>query len=89
MLRRSLGITVIATLALLSAAGSAAAKKFEVNTTADHRPGACTKSDCTLREAIIRANEHSGPDKVLLPASDDPYALTRPGSGEDEAARAT
>ena len=44
----------------------------------------CTKGDCTLREAIIRANEHSGPDKVLLPASDDPYALTRPGSGEDE-----
>ena len=66
-------------------AGDAAANRYEATTTADHAPGKCTKRDCTLREAVIKANKHSGGDTVKLPASDKPYELTRAGAGEDEA----
>jgi hypothetical protein len=69
---------------LLAAAGPAAAKTFEVNTRSDHTPGKCSPKDCTLREAVIRANGHDGQDRIVVPGG-DPYPLTRGGSDEDAA----
>jgi CSLREA domain-containing protein len=63
---------------------SAAANRYDVNTTADHAPGKCSKSDCTLREAVIRANAHSGPDRVILPKSDQPFELSRRAGTSDD-----
>lgn len=57
MARRSLGLVTVAALTALAAAGPAAANKFKVNTAADHQPGKCNKSDCTLREAVINEDE--------------------------------
>lgn len=78
----TLGLLAAATLAMPDAAG---ANLFEVNTAADHRPGKCNKRDCTLREAVIKANEHGGLDKIRVPAANGPYELKRPGAGEDAA----
>ena len=35
-----------------------------VNTTSDHDDGACTSSDCTLREAILASNARSQDDMI-------------------------
>ena len=66
----------------LAAPASAAPKSFTVTSTSDHAPGACTKPDCTLREAISAANSHPGADSVLL-AGGTTYKLSIPGRGED------
>jgi len=46
--------------------GSAAAATYTPNKLNDHAPNGCTHSDCTLREAITKANGHSGLDTILL-----------------------
>jgi CSLREA domain-containing protein len=46
----------------------------------DPAVGACNSS-CTLREAIVAANGHTGADVVVL--TQPTYRLTRPGAGED------
>ena len=40
------------------------AASFTVNITDDHNDGACTAADCTLREAINRANSVAGTDTI-------------------------
>ena len=50
----------------------AAPPPFVVNSTADPGNGVCDVTECTLREAIIAANVHSGPDII---------AFNIPGSG--------
>ncbi len=77
------GGTATCLLALVVMGADAEATSYKVTTTADHAPGKCTKGDCTLREATIRANAHDGSDRVRLPGSDRPYRLTRPGADED------
>jgi CSLREA domain-containing protein len=49
---------------------------FTVTKTADTLDGACDH-DCSLREAVVAANAHTGSDAIVLPAG--VYALTRPG----------
>lgn len=71
-----------AILLLLPAAGTA--RTFRVTEHKDPVPGACTAADCTLREAVIAANERAGKDTILLP-SRAPYILQRASSGEDAA----
>lgn len=39
---------------------------LQVNTTADHDDGSCGLVDCTLREAISRANANSGTDTITF-----------------------
>lgn len=69
------GLTVTATPAL------AAHEEILVTTEADGSPDGCDSVECTLREAIIAANEHAGPDVVVVPAGH--YQLDgSPGSGE-------
>ena len=70
---------------LLLGATSAHARTYVVTLKTDNKPGACTKSDCTLREAVIAANKHHGADTVVLP-SRKRYVLSIPSTGEDKAA---
>jgi CSLREA domain-containing protein len=58
---------------------------FTVNTTADGvHPGACaaaTPNQCTLREAVIEANNTAGTDTINVPAGT--YTLTLPKVAND------
>ena len=40
-----------------------------VNTTSDHTPDVCSVVDCTLREAIVRANQLSGANTITFKAN--------------------
>jgi CSLREA domain-containing protein len=66
-------------------ASTAAARTYTVNTRTDPKPNGCTTDDCTLREAVIAANAHKGPDTILLP-SRKAYTLALKSTGEDKAA---
>ncbi len=55
-----------------------------VTKTADTNDGACTGTDCSLREAVIRANVCAGTQTIRIPAGT--YTLTHAGSDEDAAA---
>ncbi len=46
----------------------AAGDTFRVTTRSDPPPGACLPGDCSLREAVIRANATAGPDRIVLPS---------------------
>src|SRR5688572_28935299 len=59
---------MVAGLAVLVTAGSASAATLKVTKTSDPVPGACTANDCSLREAIRRANSTGTADKILLKA---------------------
>jgi len=48
----------------------------------DTNDGACN-ADCSLREAVVAANAHAGPDVIVVPAGT--YRLTRAGRGENHA----
>src|SRR6266536_326751 len=86
-MRRGIGpITGAAMLVLgLCASTPALANTYLANKTGDHALNGCTHSDCTLREAVIKANHHAGPDTVELKANKT-YTLAIPGPGEDQAA---
>ena len=68
------------------AAPTASADFYPVTKHGDHAPDGCTKSDCTLREAVIAANANPGKDRILLP-SKRPYHLSRGGMPDDVAFR--
>jgi len=76
----------LAGLLAITPAG-ASGKTFEVTKRGDPAPGACAPADCSLREAVLAANEHSGNDVIRLPGR-KPYRLTRssldPGAEEDK-----
>jgi CSLREA domain-containing protein len=55
-----------------------------VTKTADTNDGSCTGADCSLREAVIRANVCAGTQTIQLPAGT--YTLTHAGAGEELAA---
>lgn len=75
-----------AALALvLAAAPAARANTYFANRLSDTAPNGCTANACTLREAAIRANSHSGPDTILL-RSGETYKLAITGFGEGQAA---
>ena len=80
-----------ALIAALAVAAPADAKTFEVTRHNDPAPGRCKPRDCSLREAIIAANERAGPDTVLLPDRRPRYGLSQPNTpalaDEDEALR--
>ena len=59
---------------------SAAATTFKVTKFKDTNDGACN-ADCSLREAVVAANAHTGADTIDVPAGT--YKLTRAGAGED------
>ena len=71
--------------ALLLGATAAQAHTYVVTNRTDPKPGACTASDCTVREAVIAANKHRGADTIVLP-SRKRYVLTLQSTGEDKSA---
>ena len=46
-----------AALATVAIGATAEARTFTVTDRGDSEPGPCTRSDCTVREAVIAANE--------------------------------
>ena len=69
-----------ALVALALLAPTAVANKFEVTRHNDPKPGKCKPKDCSLREAILRANKHAGKDAVVLPNGRRAYRLSRPNA---------
>lgn len=69
--------------ALAAMASTATAKTYHPTRTDDPAPNGCGKKDCSLREAVIAANESGGGKIVLRPGKT--YLLTRSGAGEDAA----
>ena len=61
---------------------ASSAATFTVTKTADTADGTCD-SDCSLREAVIAANDNAGFDTVSVPAGT--YVLTIPGQSENSA----
>ena len=83
--RLRLAFATALTLAAV-AAPTASADFYAATKHGDHAPDGCTKSDCTLREAILAANANPGGDRILL-ASNRSYHLSRGGLPEDGALR--
>jgi len=62
-------LALAGTALCLLAPGVAGAETYEVTSFGDGQPGACTPADCTLREAIVAANDSSSKaDTVRLRA---------------------
>jgi hypothetical protein len=79
-------VLVLAACAVFAAwAPGAAAKTIKPNRLGDHAPNGCTKHDCTLREAVIKANDTAARDKIVL-RSHKTYKLKTAGPDEDAAA---
>ena len=80
-------MTLVSAVLLAFAPAGAAGKTFEVTKRSDPAPGACTLADCSLREAVLAANERVGNDVIRL-AARKPYRLTRsssdPGPEEEQ-----
>jgi len=86
-MRRHLAAAVAVGLAAASARGTV----FTVTKTSDTRDGACD-ADCSLREAVIAANQNPGPDVIVLPSGTYALSLANPGSdpqGNNDAAGQT
>jgi fibronectin-binding autotransporter adhesin len=67
----------------LTLASAAPANTYTPTRTDDPVPTACKPSDCSLREAIIRANHHPGTDRIVL-GGGRTYELARPANLEDD-----
>jgi CSLREA domain-containing protein len=73
---RWIAASAAAFLVALAIAGPARGDTFRVNRAGDPAPGACTAGHCTLREAVLAANNASaGRDTVLLPKRRGRYEL--------------
>jgi len=78
--------TVAFTLAIvLLGAAAAQARTYEVTARTDPKPDGCSARECTLREAVIAANQHGGADTIVLP-SRNRYVLALASTGEDRSA---
>jgi CSLREA domain-containing protein len=75
-----LRLVVGALVAFLLFPGAAAAQDFVVTKIADTNDGTCN-ADCSLREAIVAANNATGFDRVIVRAGT--YTTTIPGSSDD------
>ncbi len=74
----------VAAVAISSSPSAIAANTYRPTRVDDPSPGACTASDCSLREAVRAANAHAGADAIVLKAGH--YDLTITGTGEEAAA---
>jgi hypothetical protein len=82
--RSRIGGSLVLAVALAAGgagAGPAQADTFEVNRLGDPAPSGCTRSHCTLREAILRANNNSpGRDTIVLPNRRRRYEIGIPNA---------
>lgn len=58
---------------------------YSVTRADDPSPNGCFPSDCSLREAIIAANNSPGHDTITIPYTSGTYDITRAGRDEDNA----
>lgn len=65
-MKRAVVGTCLAVFVLLAFSSIAMAKTYKPNKRSDHAPNGCSKSDCTLREAITAANGRGGLDTIVL-----------------------
>lgn len=70
-------------MVVLACASGAHAATFKVNRLDDPTPGGCSREDCSLREAVLKANSRPGGDTVIVRGR-RAYELQIPGQGEDE-----
>jgi CSLREA domain-containing protein len=84
MIRRILSVSTAAAVSLALAAASAAHAAVFIPTKTTDSAGICTPQDCSLREAILAANQSPGDDVILLHAGT--YTLSIPGTGESQGA---
>ncbi len=74
-----------ATAAIMLVVPTALADTYTPTRTGDPTPNVCKQHDCSLREAITKANSYPGTDKIVLHGA-EAYKLTRKnpgGVGED------
>ena len=72
---------------LLALGPSALANTYAPTRLGDPVPNGCKKNDCSLREAVIAANNHSGDDDIVLKAGKT-YKLSHgAGSPAEDLAR--
>ncbi len=64
----------------LPTARAAGGITYTVNSTNDPGDGVCTAAECTLREAILAANAHTGRDTIIFAFSGTPPFTIRPTS---------
>jgi hypothetical protein len=79
---------LLACAAMLALASAALADTYTPTRFDDPAPNGCRSHDCSLREAITRANHHAGTDKIVLKGGKT-YKLTRPNAGGTEDLNAT
>jgi len=79
-------LTIAAALAI--SAPAALADTYHPNKLGDHTPGKCNRRDCTLREAITKANNHAGIDTIVLQGGKT-YGLSLSNLAGEEDANAT
>jgi len=82
-LRRVRIAPLLAALVLLGLPQAAHAATFTVTKTTDSIDGSCD-ADCSLREAVIAANEAAGTDTIVIPPGH--YLLSIPGTDENASA---
>jgi CSLREA domain-containing protein len=73
-----------ALLALFATVPVAAAKTYAPNKFKDHVADGCSAHDCTLREAVIAANHHSGRDTIVLKEKGPYFLQLIPGGMDGE-----
>lgn len=76
---------LLSLLVIASFSGAALADEFVVTRFDDPTPNGCVEGDCSLREAVIAANDSDGEDEIFL--SNGVYTLTRDGDNEDNSDR--
>lgn len=78
------GIIAIASGSLIAISSSASATTFKVTVQDDPAPDGCTQQHCSLREAVLAANEADGPDVIKLPVGG--FQLHNSSGDDDDAA---
>lgn len=77
----TLGIVLLGLLTASPADG--ASKVLRVTKLSDDPPNGCSKADCSLREAVIRSNQTTAVERIVLGAGT--HLLTIAGNNEDGA----
>ncbi|HEV7785869.1 MAG TPA: choice-of-anchor Q domain-containing protein, partial [Thermoanaerobaculia bacterium] len=81
-MRKTMSFLTASAVSLALAATTAAAHAaVYIPTKTTDSAGTCTPQDCSLREAVLAANQNPGEDVILLHAGT--YTLTIPGTNED------
>jgi predicted outer membrane repeat protein len=76
------GLSLVALVAVVAGPAAAGADTFKPTRFDDPPPGKCKPNNCSLREAITRANTRDGPDRVVLGAGR--YEMELPDDATDD-----